>query len=147
MFSFEAITILPANPINGLGFKRANYTNCTKTNGEKLIQCVEENTFTGKETFIGQLKHFDVQLFYVNDEFHGLGQSVKIKYGVIKKSLARTIFLKMNPNITYEIAITDPKLQFSSYTPDSIPTSLITLKKNAGFAVLFLKEIYVLKIM
>ena len=37
------------------------------------------------------MKYFDVELFYIDEKFRGLGLSVKIKDGVIKKSLTRTL--------------------------------------------------------
>ena len=143
LFSSEAITILPADPITGAGFKSGNIKNCKETNGDNFIQCVEEKTLTVNDTFIKQMNIYDVQLFYIDDIHRGLGQSVKIKPGVIKNKIALTISLKMNPNMTYEIAIRDPKLQFSSFITEAIPSSLITLKENAGFVVFFLKEIYI----
>ena len=146
MFSSEAITILP-DPITGVGFKNANHKNCKETNGEEFIQCVEQNAFTVNETFIEQMNYFDVKLFYIDDKVRGLGQSVIIKPGVIKNTLTRTISLKMNPNMSYEIAIIDPTLQFSSGVTDSIPKLLIAFKENAGFTALFLKEINESKIL
>ena len=102
---------------------------------------MEEKTFTLNDVFIGQMKHYDVKLFYIDYEDRGLGQSVKINSGVITKRFTkRTFSLEMNPNMAYEITIADPTLQFSSYNRDSIPTSSITLKKNAGFVSFFLKE-------
>ena len=147
MFYSEAITILPVDPITGVGFKNANHKNCKETNGEEFIQCMEDKMLTVNDTFIDQMNYFDVQLFYVDDEFRGLGQSVKINSGAVKNRLTRTISLKMNPNMSYEIAIIDPTLQFSSYVTDSIPKLLIALKENAGFTALFLKEIYESKIL
>ena len=102
---------------------------------------MEEKTFTVNDVFIDQMKHFDVKLIYIDYEHRGLGQSVKINSGVITKRFTkRTFSLEMNPNMAYEITIADPTLQFSSYNRDSIPTSSITLKKNAGYVSFFLKE-------
>ena len=137
----EAIIIQPANSITGLGFKRSNFTNCKETYGEKLIQCVEENSFAVKDIFIGRMKHYDVKLIYFDNKYRGLVQPLKIDSdpGVISKSFTRTLSLKMNPKMTYEITIADPKLQFSSYNRHSIPTSLITMKENAGLVTFYMK--------
>ena len=86
------------------------------------------------------MKHYDVNLIYIDNKHRGLGQSVKIKSGVISKRFTRSLSMSMNPNMSYEIEIGDPKLQFTSYKRDSIPTSLINLKKNAGYVSVFLKE-------
>ena len=101
---------------------------------------MEEKTFTVNNVFIGQMKHYDVNLIYIDNKHRGLGQSVKMNFGVISKRFTKTLSLKMNPNMSYEIEIADPTLQFTSYNRDSIPTSSITLKKNAGFVSFFMKE-------
>ena len=103
---------------------------------------MEEKTFAVNDVFIGQMKHYDVKLIYIDNKHRGLIQSVKINSGpgVISKRFTTTLKLTMNPKMSYEITIADPKLQFTSYNRDSIPTSFISLKEKAGYVTFFLKE-------
>ena len=125
-----------------MGFKNENGPTCANKNGDDLIQCIEEKSFSVNDTFPSKHMNLDVQLYYVDNHIQGLGQSIKIKPGKISRSVPETISLIMNPNISYYISIMDYKLQITSFNPDSVPRAIISLKENAGVTNFFLKVMH-----
>ena len=138
-FYCTAIAIFPVNPDTNLGYKIGNEAECIDKIGEEFIQCLEERSFSTDDIFPVERRQWNATYFYT-DEYRGLVQSVKIDTGVITKSIARTLSMEMNPNISYYVTITDPKLQFTSSNLDVVPRSVITLKNKAVVANFIMKE-------
>ena len=118
--------------------KPLNDARCIDAND--YIKCMENETFSVAEVFPFKYKDFNSTPFYA-DLRSGIAQSVKIKPGAISTSAAQTqtLNMKLNPNMSYIIILTDPKMQFSSYNPEVIPRIVLTYPENVGVVTLYLK--------
>ena len=132
--------IYPINTSTRKGYKTANDTPCVDTKGDQYISCMENETFSFDDIFPFGGKHFQATPFYP-DNTHGLVQLVTINSGVLSTSSAKALNIKMNPNMSYFIVVTDPKLQFISSNPKIIPRTVLKFSRNAGFVNLFMEVI------
>ena len=108
-----------------------NETDCIHKIGEQFIQCLEERSFSTDDIFpVGRRGPWNASHFYA-DDIRGLVQSVNIDTGVISKSVAGTLSMEINSNLSYFIRITDPKLQFTTTNIDTVPRTEITLENKA----------------
>ena len=107
---------------------------------DDYIKCMENETFSVEEVFPFNYKDFNSTPFYA-DLRSGIAQSVKINPGAISTSAAQTqtLNMKLNPNMSYIIILTDPKMQFTSYNPEVIPRILLKYPENVGVVTLYLK--------
>ena len=105
---------------------------------DDYIKCIEDEAFSVEEVFPFKYKLFNATPFY-SDLRNGIAQSVKINPGAISTSAAQTINMKLNPNMSYIIMLTDPKMQFTSYNPEVIPRIVLTYAENVGIVSLYLK--------
>ena len=121
-----------------MGFKTANDTPCINAKGDHYISCIEEEAYSSDDIFPSGRTHFKVTAFHP-DNTHGLVQLVKINTGAIGTSSANALTLIMNPNISYFVVMTDPKLQFISSNPEIVSRTVLKFTKNAGAVSLFLK--------
>ena len=138
---FTVITIYPNNPVTNLAYKTANNeTPCTGTIGDQYIKCMENETYSAEDIFPFNKGHFKVRSYYIGNS-HGMVHSVTIDPGVILTSSARTLTIKMNPNISYVIVMTDPKLRFMISNPKVVPRTVLILGKNSGTIQLYLQVI------
>ena len=102
---------------------------------------MENETYSAEDIFhFNKTKHFKVRSYYIGNS-HGMVHSVTIDPGVILTSSARTITIKMNPNISYFIVMTDPKLQFMISNPKVVPRTVLILGENHGTIQLYLQVI------
>ena len=138
--SFSVLLIYPINTSTRKGYKTANDTPCVDTKGDQYISCMENETFSFDDIFPFGGKHFQATPFYP-DNTHGLVQLVTINSGVLSTSSAKTLNIKMNPNMSYFIVVTDPKLQFISNNPKIVPRTVLKFSRNAGFVNLFMEVI------
>ena len=132
--------IYPINTSTRKGYKTANDSPCVDTKGDQYISCMENETFSFDDIFPFGGKHFQATPFYP-DNTHGLVQLVTINSGVLSTSSAKALNIKMNPNMSYFIVVTDPKLQFISSNPKIIPRTVLKFSRNAGFVNLFMEVI------
>ena len=139
-FTFSVLLIYPINTSTRKGYKTANDTPCVDTKGDQYISCMENETFSFDDIFPFGGKHFQATPFYP-DNTHGLVQLVTINSGVLSTSSAKTLNIKMNPNMSYFIVVTDPKLQFISNNPKIVPRTVLKFSRNAGFVNLFMEVI------
>ena len=136
---FTAIAIFPVNPVTRLGFKMGNETECIHKIGEQFIQCLEERSFSTDDIFpVERRRQWNASHFYA-DDIRGLVQSVNIDTGVISKSVAGTLSMEINSNLSYFIRITDPKLQFTTTNIDTVPRTEIPLENKAVVVNFLLK--------
>ena len=133
------ITIYPINPVTKLGYKTAEDTPCTNTIVDNYIKCMENESYSVEDIFpFNKTKHFKVKPYYAAN-IKGIVYSVTIDSGVMRTSVTRTLNIKMNPNISYFIVMTDPKLQFISTNPKVIPRTVLKFEKNSGTVTLYLQ--------
>ena len=64
---------------------------------------------------------------FLGDLWNGLIYSLNLDAKMITHKGGTTVTLSLNPNISYRMRITDPKLQFLSANPDTIPRSLVRI--------------------
>ena len=140
LFTFSVLLIYPINTSTRKGYKTANDTPCVDTKGDQYISCMENEAFSSDDIFPFGGKHFRATPFYP-DNTHGLVQLVTINSGVLSTSSAKTLNIKMNPNMSYFIVVTDPKLQFISNNPKIVPRTVLKFSRNAGFVNLFMEVI------
>ena len=139
-FTFSVLLIYPINTYTRKGFKTANDTPCVDTKGDHYISCIENEAFSSDDIFPFGGKHFRATPFYP-DNTHGLVQLVTINPGVLSTSSAKALNIKMNPNMSYFIVVTDPALQFISSNPKIIPRTVLKFSRNAGYVDLFMEVI------
>ena len=139
-FTFSVLLIYPINTSTRKGYKTANDTPCDDTKGDHYINCLDNETFSFDDIFPFGGKHFRATPFYP-DNTHGLVQLVTINPGVLSTSSAKALNIKMNPNMSYFVVVTDPKLQFISSNPKIIPRTVLKFSRNAGFVNLFMEVI------
>ena len=106
--------------------------------GDQYFHCMETETFSKGDIFPYGMKHLNAHLFYSGDT-NGLIQSVKIDSGVISTRAMSTMKIQFNPNMSYNIFITDPLLQFANSNPSTVPRTILRMTKNSGEVSLFLK--------
>ena len=133
-----ALTIYSINPITKLNYKTSNITPCMNKMGDQYIHCMEKEAFSQEDIFPYGMKHLNAHLFYSGDT-NGLIQSVKIDSGVISTRAMSTMKIQFNPNMSYNIFITDPLLQFANSNPSTVPRTILRMTKNSGEVSLFLK--------
>ena len=133
-----ALTIYSINPITKLNYKTSNITPCMNKMGDQYIHCMEKEAFSQEDIFPYGRKHLKAHLFYSGDT-NGLIQSVKIDSGVISTRAMSTMKIQFNPNMSYNIFITDPLLQFANSNPSTMPRTILRMTKNSGEVSLFLK--------
>ena len=105
--------------------------------GNPYIHCIEEEAYSQDDVFI-ERRNFKVISFF-NDNFSGLIHSTIINSGVISTKAGTTINIQLNPNLSYIILITDPKLHFLFSNPDTIPRTFLRFETNAGGVSLYFK--------
>ena len=164
-----AITIFTYNPLSGKGWKGGSnfpYSMaldnfCKDMFGDKLIKCVEENTFMANDILVSDSYRFkplykdskidelfdadsiqsvDVQVHYL-DNSNRMAHVLYPEPGVISQRIFSSFHLTLNNTFTYDILISDPKLMFTTTRHGSFPTTLIPLEKGSGIKVLFIKVV------
>ena len=156
MFCVAVITILPINaPETGhfaFGWKSNDgLKKCIgMVFGDQFIKCVEDNTYSASDTNTSTVcpscNSSDVatlSMFYQAD-FFGIVQSLKIKRGVISHNESDTLFVSLNKNVSYNLIITDPKMQLFMANPEAIPRTYLYLEASAGIVFVYLKVKYLL---
>ena len=106
---------------------------------------MENETYSAEDIFpFNKSRYFKVKSYYAGNS-NGMVHSVTIDPGIILTSSLRTLSLMMNPNISYMIIMTDPKLQFISSNPKAVPRTVLKLPQNSGTIQLYLQVINILQ--
>ena len=106
--------------------------------GKLFISCIEDRAFTAKDIFPFERTYLEMNPYFIGHG-NGLVQSVKIETGVISKNVVSSLGIKINPNISYFLVLTDQKLHATSNNIDVVPRTVITLKPNGGIANIVFK--------
>ena len=118
---------------------------CQNKSGKHLIQCIEENTFSVNETFSDIKLNQSARLNdmkikpWLGDLWNGLVLSIHLEPKMITNYAFSSLSAFLNPNMSYRIRVTDPKLEFLGLNPDTIPRTLVKLGHYAGVSVVYLK--------
>ena len=107
--------------------------------GEQFKECVEDNAFSANDTntlagcpSCNTSNAATLSLFYQTDYF-GIVQSLEVNRGIISDNESDSLFLSLNKNLSYNIIVSDTKLQLWMGNPQTIPKTLIVLDTSAGF--------------
>ena len=110
---------------------------CKLLNGIHFVKCIDEHSYSTKEIFNARGYSFIQQPFFTN-VYSGLNHPLYPERGMISNRRS-TLAISFNPNLTFSVVVTDPKLEFTSTNPDTFPKSLVLLAKNSGSVNLYLK--------
>ena len=138
-----AISILPLHPERGVGWKLDEALCKSEETGESFVNCINEKAYSTadiftstseKDVFTSTLNHAFKASYSYTDETTGPYQVLNISAGSISNKAYRldSLQIRLNPNISYYVVFTDPKLNFLVSSPDTIPRTLISLKQHAG---------------
>ena len=122
-------------------------TYCFNRSGEQLIKCVEDFTYSEKEIIISidnkinHSKPLTIIKPFVSNYWDAIAHSLRLEEGMMSSASGRTVTISFNPNLSYRIRVIDPKLEFISTNPSTIPRSKVKLEQRAGIKVMFLKVI------
>ena len=145
------------NQVSGKGWK--SDFDCHNLTGEKLITCIEEETYTARDVLA--LNDGPFKPVYENDKiiklflsatkqtitvtpgltncFSAMAYYLTLDNGVISSNLDATLYLNLNNNLSYWFRFADPKLLINSPRPDTVPC--LNIKKSDN-----LQHVYVLKV-
>ena len=118
---------------------RLSWSSMCAGTGDKFTKCIERNTFNKTDIFVAsQNKSIILNSFYIN-KVRGVVQSVEMNEGMITQYYLTTmeISLNTNNNLSYTVALMDPKIQIFSKSPDTLPRSWFRIEKEQSGTVLF----------
>ena len=108
-----------------MGWK--NFSKCHGT-GDKYINCMEEKFYSKNDIFINANLSFVVKPFYSGISYYkGIVQSLEFEKGMFKYDYTKSVGIKLNNNITYEVFIMDQKSQIFSSSNSIVPRSRMKL--------------------
>ena len=135
---FSALSVFPTNLITKTGFKIGSAEDCKEMDGKMFISCIEDRAFSAEDIFPFERTYLEMNPYFIGHG-NGLVQSVKIETGVISKNVVSSLGIKMDPNLSYFLVLTDQKLHATSNNIDVVPRTVITLKPNGGIANIVFK--------
>ena len=118
---------------------RQNWTDICSGTGDKFTKCIERNTFNKTDIFAkSQNKSINAKSFYIH-KVRGIVQSLEIDVGAITQYYLTTmeISLNTNNNLSYTVAMMDPRTQIFSQSPDTLPRSWFKITKEQTGKVQF----------
>ena len=136
---FLVIAISPRNhQADGEGWKVS--AKC-EGSGDSLLKCLQENAYNESEVitnmFATNKSMIRVKSTYLN-RFEGIAQFIEGDTGMITNRLMTTLRVHLNKNLSFQIAIMDTKLQFTSTS--ALPFIRLTLLRLSEEAlVIYLK--------
>ena len=132
-------------------WKINNVESCLNLTGIQLHQCIEEKSYTTNDIFPLSINNSN-QVYtteYLNQTIkansfyfsfnNGLPKYFHLDSGIISQNRELSLTLHIRQNLTSFINIMDPKLQFQSLNPETIPQAKLTFKKNTGHVICYLK--------
>ena len=136
---FTALSIFPTNLNTNTGFKIGSAEDCKDMVGELFINCIEDRAFSAEDIFPFERIYLKIKPYYFDGSQLGLVQSVKMETGAISKNVVSSLGIKMNPNLSYFLVLTDQKLHATSNNIDVVPRTVMTLNPNGGIANIVFK--------
>ena len=124
--------------MNDTGWRLPWSSMCSGT-GDKFTNCIEKNTFNKTDIFAkSQNKSINAKSFYIN-KVRGVVQSLEIDVGAITQYYLTTMEISLNTknNLSYTVAMMDPRIQIFSRSPDTLPRSWFKIQKEQSGTVLF----------
>ena len=97
--------------------------------GEEYINCIEKHAYSENEIFAPDSGSFHIGRYF-HARWTGITYSLELDVGMIGHKYHSTFKLPLNNSISYEIAITDPKLHFMSGNPATFPKTRIITNPN-----------------
>ena len=83
---------------------------------------------------------FNASSFYTSDFIGYVLHSIDVKPKYMTHNLRSTLFIELNPNLSYHIVFTDPKFKFLTASPDTFPRPFLTFEKMAVQAYIKVKK-------
>ena len=136
--TITALSVFPTNLNTNTGFKIGSAEDCKDMDGELFINCIEDRVFSAKDIFPFERTNLEMKPYFFDGSTLGMVQSVKIEIGAISKNVVSSLGIKMNPNMSYFLVLTDQKLHATSNNIDVVPRTVMTLK-NGGIANIVFK--------
>ena len=99
--------------------------------GENFINCSEELAYSAEEIFTSPSDNGINISRYYHTKWTGIAYYLELDIGMIGHRYHSTFKLSLNNNISYEIAITDPKLHFMSANPATIAKVVVMLEPKS----------------
>ena len=120
-----------------MGWKQ-HYSDICNGTGDKFIKCIEKYTYKSTDIFTESNHSFNVNSFYIHKK-RGVIQSLEIEVGMITQYYLTTleISLNTNNNLSYTVAMMDPRTQIFSQSPDTLPRSWFKMAKEQTGKVQF----------
>ena len=122
-----------------------NVSDCTRLRGDKLIQCIENNSYSAKNLNLSfsPKTSVNVKHFYANRQY-AMVQNLEIKPNVIQYNYPHsTLKIRMEKGLHYLIAIMDPKLNFfTGSSPDLFPRLLLNWKPKGEENMLIYMKVH-----
>ena len=116
--------------------------------GERFKECVEDNTYSANDTktlagcpSCNSSNAATLSLFYQTDWF-GIVQSLKVNRKIISDNESNSLYVSLNKNVSYNIIVSDTKLQLWMGNPEAIPRTFLVLETSAGILMVYLKVKY-----
>ena len=97
--------------------------------GQNFINCMEKRAYLKNEIFASPSDSFEIRPYY-HSRWTGIIYSLELDAGIIGHKYHSSFKLSLNNSISYEIAITDPKLYFMSDNPATFPKAHIVTIHN-----------------
>ena len=138
LVSYEAILLLPINPIIGRGWKYYNSSLCRKFKQDHFIECIEKGAYTTKDIILNS-NGANATPLYMSDYPGLFSHSLHIYPGHITYEIFTTFKIQLNVNISYIILIMDPKIQFLTPSHMTIPRTIVSIPQDAGMVQISLE--------
>ena len=132
-------------------WKLNNVMSCQNLTGNQLHHCIEEKSYTTNDIFpksinnsneVFTTSHLNQTITATSFYFsfnNGLPKYFHLDSDIISQNRELSLNLHISQNLTSFINIVDPKLQFQSLNPETIPQAKLTLKQNTGHYIYYLK--------
>ena len=124
--------------MNDTGWRLPWSSMCSGT-GDKFTNCIEKNTFNRTDIFAkSQNKSINAKSFYIN-KVRGVVQSLEIDVGAITQYYLTTMEISLNTknNLSFTVAMMDPRIQIFSRSPDTLPRSWFKVAQGQSGTVQF----------
>ena len=113
------------------------FIECKNLNGQQFIQCIEQNAYSANEVIFSSEESFQITPAFFSN-LSSIVYSFEVFPGTKGRHHDQTT-VELNPNLSYSIGITDPKLQIATLNPFVVSRSVLQLTERAGDINLFLK--------
>ena len=133
---------MPMNPTTGKGWKKDVDASCKID----IVKCIKENAYSKDEVFVNISDSVKVEEFF-HDTLWPIVQLMRFEPGSIthKSEYSHSSSnIQLNNNLSYYVAIIDPKAQFWSESPDILPRIMLTMKEKIYYFVSMKVNIFVL---